>query len=177
MSPGSKATGERGACGPEVIALLRMRTPVKVVVGIAVVGLAIQLVRFEQTNPPVESDIHAPADVDQLLRRACYDCHSHETKWPWYSQVAPVSWLVTRDTNEGRKHLNFSRWGSYSLERQQKKLKEIAEEVGEGEMPMAIYLPMHPEAKFSAAEKERLVNWAKTSTPTTPSSPEPAHAE
>lgn len=140
-----------------------MRTGMKIVAGLAVASLAIQVVRPEHTNPPPEQPLVVPAEVESLLRRACYDCHSHATVWPWYSHVAPVSWLVARDINDGRKHLNFSRWGTYSAERQLKKYKEIAEEVGEGEMPMAIYVPLHPEAKLSAAEREQLVNWAKAS--------------
>lgn len=121
----------------------------------------IQFVRPEQTNPPVTGDIAAPPEVAKVLRKSCYDCHSNETTWPWYSKVAPVSWLVTRDVNEGRKELNFSEWQSFADKRKDKKFEEIADEVGEGEMPMAIYLPMHPEAKLSDAEKTLLVEWAK----------------
>jgi hypothetical protein len=87
-----------------------------------------------------------------LAVRACYDCHSHETRWPWYSHVAPMSWLVQRDVDEGRRHLNFSAW-----DRPQKNSHEAAEELAEGAMPPAIYLPLHPDAKLSAAEKAELL--------------------
>lgn len=133
----------------------------KVMIGFGAVLVLIQLARPTQTNPPTTAEIQAPAEVVTLLKRSCYDCHSNETKWPWYSQVAPVSWLVSRDVNDGRKHLNFSDWESYEPGRKLKKFKEIEEEVGEGEMPMAIYLPLHPEAKLTDAERTLLVEWAK----------------
>ncbi len=133
----------------------------KILLGLGVVLVLVQFVRPAQTNPPVTGDIAAPPEVAKVLRKSCYDCHSNETTWPWYSKVAPVSWLVTRDVNEGRKELNFSEWQSFADKRKDKKFEEIADEVGEGEMPMAIYLPMHPEAKLSDAEKTLLVEWAK----------------
>lgn len=133
----------------------------KVLLGVGVVFVLIQLVRPSMTNPPVTGDVGAPPEVAAVLKKACYDCHSNETVWPWYSQVAPVSWLVAHDVNDGRKHLNFSEWQGYEEGRKLKKLKEIDEEVGEGEMPMAIYLPAHPEAKLTDAEKKLLTDWAK----------------
>ena len=138
-----------------------MKVLPKVALGFGVLVLLIQVVRPEQTNPPVTGEIQAPAEVMSLLKRSCYDCHSNESKWPWYSQVAPVSWLVTKDVNDGRKHLNFSVWQGYEEGRKLKKFKEIAEEVGEGEMPMDLYLPLHPEAKLTPAETTLLVEWAK----------------
>lgn len=133
----------------------------KILLGLVVALVLAQAVRPDQTNPPVTGDVAAPPEVAAVLKRACYDCHSNETKWPWYSQVAPVSWLVTRDVNEGRKHLNFSEWQSYEPKRQAHKLEETEGEVSEGEMPMFIYLPMHPEAKLSDADKKLIVDWAK----------------
>lgn len=137
---------------------MKLRT--KVVLGLVAVLVVLQLVPIDRTNPPVTGEIDAPADVKAVLKRACWDCHSNETVWPWYSRVAPVSFLVKRDVADGRKHLNFSEWKTYKPERRAKKLKETAEEVGEGQMPMAIYLPMHPEAKLSEADKKLLVDWA-----------------
>jgi hypothetical protein len=133
----------------------------KVLLGFGAVFLLIQVARPTQTNPPVTGKIAAPPEIAALLERSCNDCHSNETKWPWYSQVAPVSWLVTRDVNDGRKHLNFSEWEGYEAGRKLKKLKEIEEEVGEGEMPMELYVPLHAEAKLTAAERTALVDWAK----------------
>lgn len=138
-----------------------MKLASKVMLGVGGVLVLIQLVRPAQTNPPVTGVVQAPPEVMTLLQRSCWDCHSNETRWPWYSQVAPVSWLLTRDVRDGREHLNFSEWQGYEEGRQLKKLQEIAEEVEEGEMPMAIYLPLHPEAKLTAAERTTLVEWAK----------------
>lgn len=118
-----------------------------------------QALRFEHTNPPVEGDITAPADVRTLLRRACYDCHSNETVWPWYAHVAPASWLLAHDVSEGRDELNFSRWARYQPARRLKKLKESAEEIAEGGMPPWYYRLMHPEARLSDPERERLRTW------------------
>lgn len=133
----------------------------KVMLGLGAVVVLAQLARPSMENPPVTGDIQAPADVHAVLKRSCYDCHSNETKWPWYSQVVPFSWLVAHDVNDGRKHLNFSEWESYEAGRKLKKLKEIEEEVGEGEMPMAIYVTLHGDAKLTEAEKTSIVEWAR----------------
>src|SRR5262245_48232416 len=105
-----------------------------------------QLIPVSRDNPPVETELVAEAPVRDLLRRACYDCHSHETKWPWYAYVAPVSWLVAHDVEEGREHLNFSTWNRYTDEDQLDLLEETGEEVMEREMPLQIYLSLHSEA-------------------------------
>lgn len=119
----------------------------------------IQLIPVDQSNPPVESEISSPPEVGAILRRACYDCHSNETKWPWYSKIAPVSWLAASDVHEGRNELNFSTWGRYSKEQQIKKLKESWEEITEGEMPPASFKLMHKEATVSASDRELLHKW------------------
>ena len=85
--------------------------------------------------------------------RACGDCHSHETKWPWYSHIAPISWLVYRDVQEGRKHFNVSAWGY----QRKNEGEEAAKELAEGEMPPLLYLLAHPEARLSAKEKKELI--------------------
>jgi hypothetical protein len=126
--------------------------------GIALLVIA-QVFRIDRTNPPVVQDVAAPAEVDGLLRRACYDCHSNETVWPWYSQVAPVSWLLARDVHEGRNELNFSTWSAYAPAKKDKKLKESAEEVAEGEMPPWFYVLVHRDAALSPADVERLRAW------------------
>lgn len=87
-----------------------------------------------------------------LAVRACYDCHSNESRWPWYSNVAPVSWLVQSDVAEGRQAMNFSEWN-----RPQKEASEAAEATANQEMPPAIYVPLHAESRLSPAERERLV--------------------
>ncbi|HXH07618.1 MAG TPA: heme-binding domain-containing protein [Vicinamibacterales bacterium] len=121
---------------------------------------AIQLVPVDRSNPPVETEVPAPPEARAVLRRACYDCHSHETVWPWYSRVAPVSWLVARDVREGREHLNFSTWNRYGTKQQVKHLKESWEEVAEGEMPPWFYLPVHWDAVLSQEDRAVLRRWA-----------------
>jgi hypothetical protein len=138
----------------------------KVVVGVVVGLVAMQLVRFDHTNPPVTGEIETPHDVKQVLRRACYDCHSNETVWPWYSQIAPVSWLVARDVRTGRKHLNFSEWAALAPEKQAKRRAGCGKQVAKGEMPMGIYVPLHPSARLSDADKALLDAWAKGEGPT-----------
>jgi hypothetical protein len=125
-----------------------------------VVGVVVLLQLFsiptlqQQTNPPVmQEPAWDSSQTRQLAQRACFDCHSNETRWPWYSKVAPVSWLVTHDTIEGREHVNFSEWNRYSEE-----AEEFAEVIRAGEMPLPIYLPLHPEARLSAAEQQQLID-------------------
>ncbi len=128
---------------------------------LVVVFVSLQLVRPDHTNPPVTGDLQASAEMKNVLKRACYDCHSNETKWPWYSNVAPVSWLVADHVTEGRKELNFSVWSEYAPKKQAHKMEEIEELVRKGEMPMEGYVVMHAEAKLTDAEKTALQNWAK----------------
>jgi hypothetical protein len=127
---------------------------------LGIVLLAIQLVPVERSNPPVEGEMPAPPEVREVLRRACYDCHSNETVWPWYSHVAPVSWLLAHDVGEGRRELNYSRWSSYSPKRQAKLRKETWKEVDEREMPPWYYLPMHPAARLGEADRVLLRDFA-----------------
>ncbi|MCZ6781905.1 MAG: heme-binding domain-containing protein, partial [Proteobacteria bacterium] len=107
---------------------------------IAIAGFAVlvvaQLIPLTRDNPPVETEAPASAELRELLRRSCYDCHSHETRWPWYAHLAPVSWLVVYDVHEAREHLNFSAWNRYDRVEQREKIEEVWEEVEEGEMPL-----------------------------------------
>ncbi|MEZ5991593.1 MAG: heme-binding domain-containing protein [Planctomycetota bacterium] len=126
-----------------------------VLLGLLVLAAVIQLVPYgrDHSNPPVTGEPQwDSATTRDLAKRTCYDCHSNETDWPWYSNVAPVSWLVQRDVDEGRSKLNFSEW-----DRKQKHADEAAEEVRDGEMPLWIYLPTHPEARLTEAEKQQLI--------------------
>lgn len=122
--------------------------------------IAVQFVPVERANLPVESDAPMAAEVKTVIRRACYDCHSNETVWPWYSYVAPVSRLVAKDVREGRRELNFSEWNQYAENRRARKLKEIVEQVEKGKMPQWYYVMMHPDAKLSASDKELILKWA-----------------
>ncbi len=133
-----------------------------------VVAALFVLIQFIPQNPPLVTadnpdDIAAgniPEDVKTILRKACYDCHSNESVFPWYSNVAPVKWLVYADINKGRKELNFSEWNKMSLLDKSSALDDIASEVEEGEMPMKIYTLMHKEARLDSAERQSLINWA-----------------
>ena len=140
--------------------------------GILLAGL--QFVPVDRTNPPVESEVPAPANVKAALRRACYDCHSNETVWPWYSRVAPVSFLIAHDVKSGREELNYSAWNRMAAREQGKKLKESWETVAEGEMPPWYYLPMHRNAVLSTEDRAALQAWAMGGTSTTASSPNSA---
>lgn len=132
----------------------------RALVAVAAALVLAQLVPVARTNPPVAADVAAPPAVATVLRRACYDCHSNETVWPWYSRIAPVSWLVAHDVDEGRDELNFSAWAAYDAAARRKKLKKTVEEVAEGEMPPWYYVLMHREARLSPADEELLRGWA-----------------
>jgi hypothetical protein len=122
---------------------------------------AIQLIPVERTNPPVETDVAAPEEVENLLTRACYDCHSNETRWPWYAHVAPMSWLIANDVKEGRRELNFSAWNQFTGARRARKFKEIVEQLERGKMPQWYYILLHPDAKLLPGDKEMILNWAR----------------
>ena len=132
---------------------------------LAVVGLfvLIQLVPFgrNHTNPPVvQEPSWDSAETRALAKRACFDCHSDESVWPWYSNIAPVSWLVARDVTEGRSAMNFSDWGQ-TAQRGQK----VARQVQRGAMPPSFYLPMHPTAQLTADERAQLIAGLQKSLP------------
>ena len=126
-----------------------------ILIGLVAGFLLIQLVPYgrQHTNPPVvqEPNWDSP-QTRELAQRACFDCHSNETIWTWYSNVAPVSWLVQRDVNEGRQRLNFSDWGRV------REMDDIPRVVQNGQMPMPIFLIMHPEARLTQAEKDAFVS-------------------
>jgi mono/diheme cytochrome c family protein len=126
-----------------------------ILIGLVAGFLLIQLVPYgrQHTNPPVvqEPNWDSP-QTRELAQRACFDCHSNESVWPWYSNVAPVSWLVQRDVDEGRRSLNFSAWGRV------REPGEIIEVVREGRMPPSQYLITHPEARLTQPEKDALAS-------------------
>ncbi|MCU1276689.1 MAG: hypothetical protein JWM53_235 [bacterium] len=137
-----------------------MKRASKLLVAAFGVVALMQCLRCERSNPPVTGDIDAPADAKAVLRRACYDCHSNETVWPWYAHAAPMSWLLYRDVIEGRRHLNFSEWDKVSADRRAKRKSACWREVNGGDMPLWFYLPLHPTAKLSATDKAILEKWA-----------------
>jgi hypothetical protein len=143
---------------------------------IGVLFLAIQFVPVDRSNPAIETEVPASAEVRSVLKRACYDCHSNEVVYPWYSYVAPVSWLVAKDVREGREKLNFSAWNRMSAEDRAEGPKESWEKVQEGEMPLWFYLPLHPAANLTAADKALLQAWAGSASGTGTESSEGAGA-
>ena len=127
-----------------------------VVVAIVVLGLLIQLVPLpgRGNNPAVVAEPNwDTSQTRALAKRACFDCHSNESVWPWYSYVAPVSWLVYQDVTEGRSRLNFSDWNRGF----QPNVIQLIRIIQDGNMPPAIYLPTHPSARLSGAEKQQLI--------------------
>jgi hypothetical protein len=123
-----------------------------------------QFIRPAQANPPVDpaKTLKAPADVQAILDRSCGDCHSNNTRWPWYAKVAPVSWWLADHVKDGRREINISEFATYSPRKAAHKMEEVCEQVEKGEMPLSTYLPLHPDAKLSDADKARLCAWAKS---------------
>jgi heme-binding protein len=136
-----------------------------VAIVLIVIFIGIQFVRPGLTNPPVDESqtiftrLQVPPDVASTLERSCRDCHSNKTVWPWYTQVAPVSWWLKNHVDEGRRDLNLSEWAKLPPDRQDRKLRQICDEVQDGQMPLASYLPMHPAAKLSEQDKKTLCDW------------------
>jgi len=132
------------------------------------VFIAIQFVPKElpENDSDLSNDIiqvtETTEDVKIILQRSCYDCHSNQTTYPWYSYIAPVSWLVAKDTRHGREELNFSEWEALSKRKKIKALNDIAEEVEEKKMPLDIYTIVHKDAVLSDDEIILLINWTKS---------------
>ena len=106
-------------------------------------------------------DLKLPAEITSIFKRSCMDCHSSQTTWPWYSYVAPASWLVERDVRRGRDHMNFSEWQQYTLQKQQKLLADVASAVKNGEMPLHQYTFIHRQARLTDAERDLVYQWAR----------------
>jgi hypothetical protein len=117
------------------------------------------MIPVRRTNPPVAGALRAPADIDAVVKRCCADCHTNETQWPWYAHVAPVSWLVWYDVRVGRDNLDFSYWDQLSVADQRQLAKAIVREVGAGAMPLRKYQILHPKARLTPAEVQRLREW------------------
>ena len=138
-----------------------------------IIGIAFILIQFLPTEYPEttlvnENDLIATgkvnSEVSEILKNSCYDCHSNETIYPWYSYIAPVKWLVISDIKVGRKELNFSEWQTFEKREQIKILEEIAEEVEEDRMPLSIYTIVHGNARLDQDQKKQLISWTETHT-------------
>lgn len=125
----------------------------------------IQLIRIDKTNKALtpENDFinltKPDTEIAFILKTSCYDCHSNEVTYPWYTNIAPISWWIKHHINEGSEHLNFSEWGTYSAKKADHKLEECVEMVSEGEMPMWSYTLMHSNAKLDPIRKEKLITF------------------
>ena len=138
----------------------KSKTGTIVLVIILAIIIIPQFIPVKRDNPSVVADFNENPAVKAIFDRSCYDCHSNETVWPWYSRIAPISWQVAHDVHEGREHLNFSEWGSYSDRRLEHAREEILEETQSGEMPLGMYLVIHSGAKLSEEDKQVIAAWA-----------------
>jgi hypothetical protein len=125
----------------------------------------IQFIRVDYTNPPLKekNDLivltNPPENVQVILKKTCYNCHSNTTVWPWYSQIAPASWLITHDVNEARRHFNFSKWNEMDTRHIEKFVEEAEYEILEGDMPLPSFTIMHKNTKLTDEEKEIMIDW------------------
>jgi len=138
----------------------------RVLLGLLIIFVAIQFVRPSQntsTTPPTHDDFIVkftpPDEIATLLRTGCYDCHSNNTRYPWYDRVQPVAWWLNNHVNHGKHSLNFSIFGTYDRKRQSKKLDQMADQVSNREMPLDSYTWIHRDARFSDAQVQTLTDW------------------
>ena len=133
-----------------------------------IVFALIQFIRIDRTNPPIASEkpmetaINVPADIQQIMARSCNDCHSNKTVYPWYTQIAPVSWWLKDHIDDGRKELNTSEFATYAPKKQEHKLEEVCEQIRSGEMPLPSYLIMHSDAALAPTEVDAICSWTVT---------------
>ena len=136
-------------------------------VGLCLVVMA-QFVGPARTNPvsdnslSLESIVQVDPNVHSILERSCSDCHSNDTRWPWYSHVAPVSWFVIGHVDDGRRDLNLSEWGKYDKRRQSQRLQQMCNLAKAGIMPLSSYTPLHPGSKLTAEDVKALCDWTSS---------------
>jgi len=134
-----------------------------IVLGLLIIIQLIPVKKYSGEDDPSKDILSvekADDHVKGILKNACYDCHSIKTEYPWYGNIAPVSWWIVHHVNEGREHLDFSSWTDYDAKKRDHKLEELAEEVEEGEMPLGSYMWMHENARLSEEERKALSVWA-----------------
>lgn len=148
-----------------------MRKIIKMIATVVVAALAvIQFIRPTKNDSGSESPndfftkFHPPADVQEMLKTSCFDCHSSGTRYPWYAGVQPVGWWLQDHIDEGKREVNFTEFGGYRLRRQYRKLNEMVTQLEQEEMPLPSYLFIHREAKLSPEQKGRLLSWIKAAT-------------
>lgn len=140
-------------------------TSTKIILGIVAILVALQLFSPDRTTPTVDSSKdfiatqNPPSKLATIIESACYDCHSYQTEYPWYSNVEPLSWWIQYHVDHGREELNFSTWTDYTADRADHKLEEAIEYVENKEMPLPSYTWLHPEADLSDQQREELADW------------------
>lgn len=123
--------------------------------------IAMQFKTIKRTNPDPKGTQSVTPKVDAILRRACYDCHSNEVRWPWYSYIAPISWTIEKHVIDGRRHLNFSTLHQLAPKRQIHKFEEVIDEISAGSMPIESYLKVHEDAELTDAEVDTVIKWCE----------------
>ncbi len=137
----------------------------KILLGLLVILVLLQFIRIDKTNPesiPAKDFIaieNPPANIATILKNACYDCHSHHTAYPWYTNVAPISLMIRSHIRGGRQQVNFSTWADYDAKKKNHKIEEMIEVIESKYMPMKSYTWLHPEAKLSGDDRKILVDW------------------
>lgn len=137
----------------------------KLLIVLLVAFVIIQFFRIDKTNPAPTPGMdflnikNTPESTAKLIKNGCYDCHSNESKYPWYSNIQPIAWFLKKHIDDGRKELNFSTFATYEPKRQAHKLQEAAEMIENGAMPLESYILMHPEAKFTEAQKKEIIDY------------------
>ena len=140
-----------------------------ILLALGIIFVAIQFIRSERNinEQPSPTDIAkaftVPDSVKVILKNACYDCHSNNTVYPWYSHVQPIGWFLTKHITQGKDELNFSEFGSYSTRKQLSKLEEIEDVINDDIMPLPSYKLMHKDAQLTNDEKALIINWIQLS--------------
>ena len=142
-----------------------MKTSKKIMVGLFIILGGIQFMRPDSNNDSraIATDFVktyvVPTQIGSVLKRSCYDCHSNNTEYPWYSYIQPMGWLLNKHIREGKKSLNFSEFGTYSERKQVSKLKSIAKQIEQNKMPLASYTMVHPNAILTSQEKNLIITF------------------
>src|SRR5215212_7294072 len=143
-----------------------MRRTKKILLGVLIVLVLIQFIQPSRNkssrmlSTDLAKTINVPANVQSIFKIACYDCHSNNTNYPWYSGIQPFGWFLARHIRKGKAELNFSEFGSYSSRRQISKLNGIANSIKDGSMPLPSYTMMHQETRLSNDDKALIIDWA-----------------
>src|SRR5258708_17595511 len=146
---------------------LKRSLPAILIIGASLLGLVSLLAhpfgaaKIPASSKPLLGGAPVDSGVMQIVERSCQSCHSEKTEWPWYSYVAPMSWLIEKDVNQARSHMNLSHWDEYTMEKQQEILAELSAVVRNRQMPLPRYTRLHPEARLSDSEIDRIYRWAR----------------